>query len=69
MKKLLILLAIFTSIAATAQSVGINADGSVANTTAILDVSSTTKGLVFAAKNDHYRARPYSVASYRFGTI
>ena len=46
MKKLLILLAIFTSIAATAQSVGINADGSVANTTAMLDVSSTTKGFL-----------------------
>ena len=46
MKKLLILLAIFTSIAATAQSVGINTDGSTANTTAILDVSSTTKGFL-----------------------
>jgi hypothetical protein len=31
MKKLLILLAIFTSIAATAQSVGINTDGGTAN--------------------------------------
>jgi uncharacterized protein (TIGR02145 family) len=46
MKKLLILLAIFTTDAATAQSVGINADGSAANATAILDLKSTTKGLL-----------------------
>ena len=46
MKKLFILLAIFTTVAATAQSVGINADGSVANASAMLDVSSTTKGLL-----------------------
>ena len=46
MKKLLILLAIFTTFAAMAQSVGINADGSTANATAMLDVSSTTKGFL-----------------------
>ena len=46
MKKLLILFAIFTTVAATAQSVGINADGSAANTSAMLDVKSTTKGLL-----------------------
>ena len=46
MKKLSILLAIFTTFAATAQSVGINADGSTANTSAMLDVSSTTKGFL-----------------------
>jgi uncharacterized protein (TIGR02145 family) len=46
MKKLIILLAIFTTVAATAQSVGINADGSAANASAMLDVSSTTKGLL-----------------------
>lgn len=46
MKKLLVLLAIFTSIVATAQSVGINTDGSTANTSAILDVKSTTKGFL-----------------------
>jgi len=46
MKKLFILLAIFTAFAATAQSVGINADGSAANASAMLDISSTTKGLL-----------------------
>ena len=46
MKKLIILLAIFTTFATTAQSVGINADGSAANSSAILDVSSTTKGFL-----------------------
>jgi uncharacterized protein (TIGR02145 family) len=46
MKKLLILLAIFTTVATTAQSVGINADGSAANASAMLDVSSTTKGFL-----------------------
>ena len=46
MKKILILLAIFTSIVATAQSVGINADGSAANASAMLDVNSTTKGFL-----------------------
>ena len=46
MKKLLILFAIFTTFATMAQSVGINADGSAANTSAMLDVSSTTKGLL-----------------------
>ncbi len=46
MKKLFILLAIFTTFATTAQSVGINADGSVANASAMLDVSSTTKGFL-----------------------
>jgi hypothetical protein len=46
MKKLVILLAIFTTIVAKAQSVGINADGSAANSTAMLDVKSTTKGFL-----------------------
>ena len=46
MKKLFILLAIFTAVAGMAQSVGINADGSAANASAMLDVSSTTKGLL-----------------------
>jgi uncharacterized protein (TIGR02145 family) len=46
MKKLFILFAIFTAFAATAQSVGINADGSATNASAMLDVSSTTKGFL-----------------------
>jgi uncharacterized protein (TIGR02145 family) len=46
MKKLFILFAIFTTFATMAQSVGINADGTAANTSAMLDVSSTTKGLL-----------------------
>ena len=46
MKKLLILFAIFTTFATMAQSVGINADGSAANTSAMLDVKSTTKGFL-----------------------
>ena len=46
MKKILILIAIFTTFAATAQSVGINADGSAANASAMLDVSSTSKGFL-----------------------
>ena len=46
MKKLFILFAIFTTVATTAQSVGINADGSAANASAMLDVSSTTKGFL-----------------------
>ena len=46
MKKILILLVIFTTVASMAQSVGINADGSAANATAMLDVSSTTKGFL-----------------------
>ena len=46
MKKLFILLAIFTTVAGMAQSVGINADGSAANATAILDLKSTTKGFL-----------------------
>jgi uncharacterized protein (TIGR02145 family) len=46
MKKLFILLAIFTSFATMAQSVGINADGSAANASAMLDVSSTTIGFL-----------------------
>ena len=46
MKKLFILVAIFTAVAGMAQSVGINADGSAANATAILDLKSTTKGLL-----------------------
>jgi uncharacterized protein (TIGR02145 family) len=46
MKKLIILLAIFTTVATMAQSVGINTDGSAANASAMLDVSSTTKGFL-----------------------
>ena len=46
MKKLLILFAIFTTVAATAQSVGINADGSAANASAMLDIKSTTQGFL-----------------------
>lgn len=46
MKKLFILFAICTTVAATAQSVGINADGTTANSSAMLDVSSTTKGFL-----------------------
>jgi len=46
MKKLFILVAIFTTFAAMAQSVGINADGSAANASAMLDISSTTKGFL-----------------------
>ena len=46
MKKLFILFSIFTTFATMAQSVGINADGSTANTSAMLDVSSTTKGFL-----------------------
>ena len=46
MKKIIILLAIFTTVAASAQSVGINTDGSAANASAILDVKSTTKGFL-----------------------
>ena len=46
MKKLFILFAIFTTVATTAQSVGINADGSNANASAMLDVSSTSKGFL-----------------------
>ena len=46
MKKLIILLAIFTTVATTAQSVGINDDGSAANASAILDLKSTTQGFL-----------------------
>jgi uncharacterized protein (TIGR02145 family) len=46
MKKLFILFAIINTFATMAQSVGINADGSTANTSAMLDVKSTTKGLL-----------------------
>jgi hypothetical protein len=46
MKKLFILFVIFTTVATTAQSVGINANGSAANPSAMLDVSSTTKGFL-----------------------
>lgn len=43
---LLILIFLFTGIFANAQSVGINADGSAPNNSAMLDVSSTTKGFL-----------------------
>jgi uncharacterized protein (TIGR02145 family) len=46
MKKLFILFAIFTTFATKAQSVGINTDGSNANASAMLDVSSTSKGFL-----------------------
>ena len=46
MKKLFILYAIFITFATKAQSVGINADGSAANASAMLDVKSNTKGFL-----------------------
>lgn len=46
MKKLLILIAICTSSIATAQSVAISSDGTIANSSAMLDVISTTKGFL-----------------------
>jgi len=46
MKKTLLLLIIFSSIVSNAQSVGINTDGSTADPSAMLDVRSTTKGLL-----------------------
>ena len=46
MKKLFILFSIFTTFATMAQSVGINTDGSTADASAMLDVKSTTKGLL-----------------------
>ena len=46
MKNLLILFVILTSFGTIAQSVGINADGSAANASAMLDVSSTSKGFL-----------------------
>ncbi|CAN1534205.1 hypothetical protein MCEGE10_01505 [Flavobacteriaceae bacterium] len=65
MKKLIILLAIFTTFATTAQSVGINADGSAANASAMLDVSSTTKG-VFTSTDDLCAKRSHHFSSNRF---
>jgi uncharacterized protein (TIGR02145 family) len=55
MKKILILLAIFNTFAATAQSVGINTDGSAANASAILDVKSTTKGFLIPRMTESQR--------------
>lgn len=46
MKKLFTLILISLTISATAQSVGINTDGGAAHTSAMLDVSSTTKGFL-----------------------
>ncbi|WP_396185930.1 FISUMP domain-containing protein [Flavobacterium sp.] len=46
MKKIFILFAIFTTFATKAQSLGINTDGSTANASAMLDVSSTSKGFL-----------------------
>jgi len=57
MKKLFILLAIFATVATTAQSVGINADGSAANASAILDVKSTTKGFLPPRLNYYQRSQ------------
>lgn len=56
MKKIFILISILTSMAATAQSVGINTDGSTADPSAMLEIKSTTKGLLpprmtFAQRN------------------
>jgi uncharacterized protein (TIGR02145 family) len=56
MKKLFILFAIFTTFATTAQSVGINADGSAANASAMLDVGSTTKGFLPPRMTEAQRA-------------
>jgi hypothetical protein len=57
MKKLFILFAIFTTVATMAQSVGINADGSAANASAMLDVSSTTKGFLPPRLNYYQRTQ------------
>jgi hypothetical protein len=46
MKKTLILLTLFTSFVATAQSIEINANGATANASAVLDLKSTTKGFL-----------------------
>lgn len=46
MKNVLILFIFFTSLSTTAQSVSINTDGSAADTSAILDIQSTTKGFL-----------------------
>jgi collagen type VII alpha len=46
MKNLLFTLILLFSLAATAQSVGINSDGSTPNLSAILDLKSTTKGFL-----------------------
>ena len=46
MRKILTIFAIFTSFAASSQSIGINADGSIPNPSAMLDVKSTTKGFL-----------------------
>jgi hypothetical protein len=43
---LILLLSLFYSISATAQSFAINTDGSTANTSALLDVKSSTKGIL-----------------------
>ena len=56
MKKIIVLLAIFTTFATMAQSVGINADGSAANPSAMLDVSSTTKGFLPPRMSEAQRA-------------
>ena len=56
MKKIIVLLAIFTTFATMAQSVGINADGSAANASAMLDVSSTTKGFLPPRMSEAQRA-------------
>jgi hypothetical protein len=63
MKKLIILLAIFTTFATTAQSVGINADGSTANASAMLDISSTTKGFLPPRMSSAQRSAIASPAS------
>ena len=55
MKKLFILFAIFTTVAAMAQSVGINANGSAPNASALLDVSSTTKGFLIPRMTESQR--------------
>ena len=55
MKKILILLAIFSTVAASAQSVGINTDGSAANASAMLDVKSTTKGFLIPRMTESQR--------------
>jgi len=46
MKDVLILFIFFNSLSSIAQSVSINTDGSAADTSAILDVQSTTKGFL-----------------------
>ena len=55
MKKLFILSVFFSTVAASAQSVAINTDGSAANATAILDLTSITKGFLLPRMTESQR--------------